>query len=470
MTRPDVAAAGAKADHSYRDVADDTLRPQYGSRTATWHVDPKGHRHLVPRVRAGSRFDLSHLALYLSPAALFGEFRPASPWAGWTLQREAALPVTTSRSQLRSVFDRTVEELVADHDRVAVRVSGGMDSAAVLSSFARTAPADLHVTAIVTEAVADSGELASAQASRIVQTVFRDRARIEIVVLPGSKVTAPAWSPVGPRLEAAPGRNAAAIDAAVAAGATLMLCGDGADELLTTPAFLARRLTRAGGALNSLRYLRDHHPVDVIATTVAAASELLLSGRAESAARVYSTLISNPIGEGETALDPTYAAVVRDWSRQYDGALHDLLSELLIHGWAHAEAHLAIWPQDELHLGSEIPVRSPFLEQPFVGHALGLPPWERWDAGLPTPYLRRKAAVAALLEPGVASVLPRHKEGFSADLSGEAFTDHDTPALIDLGLVRAHTLVTDTATVLTLRALEDWVVGARNRGYEPTRS
>ena len=157
-------------------------------------------------------------------------------------------------------------------------------------------------------------------------------------------------------------------------------------------------------------------------------------------------------------------------SREHNDALHSLLGQLLSDGWARAESHLAIWPQDQLHLGSEIHVRSPFLEQPFVGHALGLPLWERWDAGLPTPYLRRKAAVAALVEPDVAAVLPRHKEGFTADLAGSTFTDKDTPTLVDLGLARAHTLVTDTATVLTLRALEDWVVGALERGYEPARS
>lgn len=248
-----------------------------------------------------------------------------------------------------------------------------------------------------------------------------------------------------------------------------MLSGDGADELLTTPAFLGRRLAQVG-VLNLLRYLRDHEPADIVATAVSSTAELVLSRKPESAAHVYNALISNPAGEAEAALDPAFAARVREWSREYDGALQDLLTELLSDGWAHAEAHLAIWPQDQLHLGSEVPVRSPFLEQPFVGHALGLPLRERWDARLPTPYLRRKAAVASLLEPGVAAVLPRHKEGFSADLAGSTLTDRDTPALVAVGLVRPRTLVTDTATVLTLRALEDWVTGALSRGYEPMRS
>jgi asparagine synthase (glutamine-hydrolysing) len=389
---------------------------------------------------------------------------------GWTLRRETAVPVKTSRSRLRSVFDRTVEELVDGHDAVAVRVSGGMDSAAVLSSLARIPSTDVQVIALVTEAIADSGERASEQASRIVLSAFRDETRAKIVVLPSSKVARPAWSAVGPRLEAAPGRNAAAITAAAGLGATLMLSGDGADELLTSPAFLGCHLARASGSFSLLRYLRDHGCADIVSTAIASASELLLRKQTDVEARVYYALISSPAGEGETVLDPTFAAHVRQWSRGYDGALQDLLPELLSDGWAHAEAHLSIWPQDQLHLGSEIPVRSPFLEQPFVGHALGLPLWERWNAELPTPYLRRKAAVAALLEPAVAATLPPHKKAFSADLAGSIFTDHDTPALVDLGLVRASTLVVDTATVLTLRALEDWVRGALHRGYEPARS
>lgn len=250
----------------------------------------------------------------------------------------------------------------------------------------------------------------------------------------------------------------------------MMLSGDGADELLTTPAFMGRRLARASGGFSLFRYLKDHKVGDLVATWVASTSEHVLRGRTESAAQVYSTLISNTTPAGEHVLDPTFAASVVEWSREYDVALHYLLADLLADGWARAETHLAIWPQDQLHLGSEIPIRSPFLEQPFVGHALGLPLVDRWDATQPTPYLRQKAAVASLLEPDVATVLPRHKEGFAFDLGGSVFTDGDTPTLVDLGLVRAHALVTDTATVLTLRALEDWVTGALERGYEATRS
>lgn len=448
----------------------EVLRPPYGLRTSTWHVDPSGRRHLIPQVPSGSYFDLRNLALYLARPALFGEFRPASPWTGWTLQRETALPVKASKSQLRSVFDRTTKDLVAGHDTVAVRVSGGMDSAAVLSSLARIASHDIHVTAIVTEAIADSGARASEQAARILRAVFPDTARADIIVLPGSKVATPPWSAIGPRLEASPGRNAAAITSALEVGATVVLSGDGADELLTTPAFMGGRLARTDGIFSLLRYLLDHEPSDVVTTAVASMSESLLRRRTEPAARVYSALIADAAGAGEAVLDHTFAPSVIRWSQEYDDALRSLLAELLSEGWAHAEAHLAIWPQDQLHLGAEIPVRSPFLEQPFVGHALGLPLSERWDAAQPTPYLRRKAAVAALLEPDVAAVLPRHKEGFAADLGGAVFTDRDTPKLVDLGLVRANALVTDTAAVLTLRALEDWVTGALDRGYEPLHS
>lgn len=342
----------------------------------------------MPQVPVGSGFDLNHLALYLAPPALYGEFRPASPWTGWTLHRETAMPVKTSRSQLRSVFDGTVADLIAGHDAVAVRVSGGMDSAAVLSSLARVAPADVQVTAVVTEATADSGQRASEQATGAVRTVFRDRARTDIIVLPSSEVTAPAWSAVGPRLEAAPGRNAAAIAAAVTAGASLMLSGDGADELLTTPAFLGRRLAKAGGAFSFVRYLRDHEPSDIVATTVASMSELLLRQRTMSAARVYTTLISDVVTGSEAVLNPTFAEYAAEWSGEYDDALRALLADLLSDGWAHAEAHLAIWPQDQLHLGSEIPVRSPFLEQPFVGHALGL---HSASVGTPDCVLRTSA-------------------------------------------------------------------------------
>lgn len=122
MTRPPIAGMSDGVVHGPRDVVKDLLRTRHGPRTTTWHVDPEGCRHRVPQVQDGSAFDLNNLALYLSPAALFGEFRPASPWTGWTLQRETALPVMTSRSQLRAVFDRTVEELIAGHDAVAVRV------------------------------------------------------------------------------------------------------------------------------------------------------------------------------------------------------------------------------------------------------------------------------------------------------------------------------------------------------------
>ena len=149
----------------------------------------------------------------------------------------------------------------------------------------------------------------------------------------------------------------------------------------------------------------------------------------------------------------------------------ELVTELIIEtGWAQVEAHRAIWPCDRLHASAPVPVVSPFQEQPFVSHALGLPLTARWDARAATHYLRSKAAVASLIDPPVLDVFPPYKEGFATNLRTSTATRYETPRLVEIGLVGADHLITDTAVALTVQALEHWVDGALRRGYAPVRS
>ena len=277
---------GAAFTGSVREI----LRPQVGNDVTTWHVAPDGRRLLAPELPSGSRFDVRKLALYLAQPALYGEFRPVSPWEGWRLEREIPAAVPSTRAQLREMFDVTVERLIEGHKVVAVRVSGGIDSCAVLSAVKRTTSPRAKVVAIVTEATSDQGARVSRQAARVINAVFPSA---DVVVIPEGAEGAVEWSPIGPNLEAAPSRNAAALEAAIGARATLVLSGDGADELLATPAFLAAEIAGCLGTRSALRYLADHDRNDLATTIMETASAILLRKRPEHSAQVYSALTSS---------------------------------------------------------------------------------------------------------------------------------------------------------------------------------
>ena len=101
------------------------------------YVSDDGQRGHDPLALAGENptFSLSKLALYLSPPAVIGEFLPDCPWQGVTRVRSSVAWPTEPLSHVENIIERfqqSIRECVGDASTIAVALSGGLDSAAIL--------------------------------------------------------------------------------------------------------------------------------------------------------------------------------------------------------------------------------------------------------------------------------------------------------------------------------------------------
>lgn len=134
--------------------------------------------------------------------------------------------------------------------------------------------------------------------------------------------------------------------------------------------------------------------------------------------------------------------------------------------WAAADAYDAFWPHDALQSAGSLPEVSPYLHPEFLPIALGLPVTDRYDAALPAPYWRAKAAVVSLLPPTHQAVLPWRKQYFTAALADAVRAPTRADLSVAAGLIdpRALRAEHDVATKMTVRAVESWLVGALEAG------
>jgi len=211
--------------------------------------------------------DLAALGLLLTPPALLGEFIPCSLWLGVD-RIEPALPRLRPGS-LPHAFAAAVADLIADVEVIGVKVSGGLDSLAVLAHVVRIA-SGRRVIAFTTDLTCDAGTSAATVVRRLL--IDLDLSVELLVVDPDHERSEPVWSPVGPRLDALPEVNAATAEIAALLDVGVLLSGDGADELLGVPRFATAHIAARFGLSAAMRDVRDvAHSGPGLAGEVAAA-------------------------------------------------------------------------------------------------------------------------------------------------------------------------------------------------------
>jgi asparagine synthase (glutamine-hydrolysing) len=128
---------------------------------------------------------------------------------------------------------------MASHETVAVSVSGGLDSLAVLLAAARIAEADgRKVVATIAEMTDDAGTSNVPVMRRLIVAAGLRNVVLRISQLDDLPAGEPEWRPDGPDLDALPLVNRRLAEVALEHGATVMLGGNGADELLGAVKYL----------------------------------------------------------------------------------------------------------------------------------------------------------------------------------------------------------------------------------------
>lgn len=357
----------------------------------------------------GARVAWQSVAAGFAPAALRREVWPASYWSG--LQRRRTLPPacagTSSLEQFAARFEQAVARAAGEAPTLAVTVSGGVDSAAVLwAASAFAARAGRRVVAVSLDLPDDYGGSAAERARGVLDALGL---QVELHVAPAdpARWPEPEWCWHGPRLDAWPRYRFAIAQTAADAGAGVLLHGTGADELLTAPPHLAAALRRVQGSAAARRYRaarreREHSELDRLASAVFARRPAARTGGPYWA--VSWPNLTRPIPHTLTA--PMRAAAA-GWAQTHRS--ESLRAAGQHADWAQAAAMHALFPRDLLTPAGPLPERFPFLDPAFARYAYHLPLTARVGHRYPTAYLNHKHLVARLLPDRVLAALPHRR-------------------------------------------------------------
>lgn len=419
--------------------------------------------HPLAAVGAVPTVDVAGLARLFTGPGLYGEFAPSSYWTDVGLVWPPPTP-DPAGPPLMEVFAAAVAEQCGDAETVGVKLSGGLDSLAVLAHVAALRPAR-RIIAYCTDLTDDTGQSAAVVARRLLADL--DLVAELVVVDPGTCAEVAAWSPHGPRPDALPAVNATVAELAADAGVGVLLPGDGADELLAVPGYATGAIGRTSGVWAASRYAADvrRSGPGLPGEALALAADRLPAG---ARARWYwaanwpdwcqptiSSVVAEPLREPALA-----------WARDWIDAT---VSRHAAAGrsWVEADAFDSFWPRAYTPPAGDVAEASPFLHEDVVAAALALPAAARYDASLPTAYQRCKAAVVRLLPERARTVPPARKQYYTRALARAVSGPIEVPVAAEAGLLNPDALAgeSDTAVRMTATAVEAWLAGAVDHGF-----
>lgn len=421
----------------------------------------------------GGTVSLRRLALWLAPPAVYGEFGPARPWRGAeivSLWPEApwSEPSPGGPERLGEAFEAAIRELVEGHDVYAVSVSGGLDSLAVLVQLCQISEGTgRRVVAVCAEMTDDRG-LSNVS---VLERLLRDlRLNCELLVVRRheSPDAAPTWSPDGPRLDALPEMNRLVCERAAAAGATLVLHGSGADELVGATRFLLRRFLRAGDWASLWQYCGDtvfRSPGAALRESVALVAPWL-PGRPRALAYLAAECPHLATASAPRLIGVRYRDIVQRWTDRW---IEGLASQ---HRDCHPDwAAMAAW--DSMAGGRPVPTpgpigwASPFETSRVRGTARAIALHDRYDGRAKFAYWRAKRLIVELFPESERHTLPRYKQTFATELSGVE-RPRVAPICTRYGLVDQDELAREKDSLLLARvaAVEEWLSRAERMSYD----
>jgi asparagine synthetase B (glutamine-hydrolysing) len=409
-----------------------------------------------PSERAGT-FSLTRLAMYFGLPGISRDLYPASPWSGvdWPRAEPPVSDGSADPGEFPDRLDAAIVRAIGDHDRVAVALSGGLDSVALLDRVARLCRrAGRGLVAVTMGVTDDLGRRPAAIAAQALEFLRISADHVVVDAAP-SRYPEPPWSVQGPRFDAWPRYHAAMVAEAQSSGAGVLLHGSGADQFL--------------GSVPFARGEREPGTTAEVPAVVRALSH----GRIRSAmrARLYwaSVWPGFATDRGAPVLRENWQPALLRWLNDFQ----DAHLELLLRArptWAQASLLNRVFPYDHLPPVGSLPEPAPFLDPELARYAYHLPMGSRFGARHPNAYLRSKGLVADLLPAGVEAVLaPRRQRCYQAYRQYWQAVTTDAPLLVELGLVHPdwQRRCRDTFDLSMVMNVEAWVRHAVDDGATP---
>lgn len=432
--------------------------------------EPAAEVREISAARRPGAISAERLSLWLSWPSIVGEFSPGAPWAA-SVDHPSEEPwprPSCSLSNLRAAFRTSVEGCVEQHQTVAVSVSGGIDSLAVLVTAEELVRRQgREVVAVMAEMTDDLG-VSNVSVVRDLINGLGLKCKVIVVTADERPSGEPAWDPRGPRLDALPEVNRLLAERAADVGASVLLAGNGADELLGTVRYIFTHLLRSASPSALRSFWRDSVRVDRRALSLeflGVASRLLpRSWRA-------ATYFASSWPELCEARVPSVVGIefrqhIKQWTT---GWIRQMLEFHRAHSsWAEMDAWDALYPLHPLSSPGPIPLRNPFLEEPFFGIATSLPLEKRYEPSFKHAYWRQKSHVIRLCPLEALAYLPTAKQTYGEDLTRRQLNlARDATLLAEYGLVDLDELkrTNDPMLVSRVNATEVWLRHALSRRH-----
>lgn len=375
---------------------------------------------------------LDRLAACFVPPVLRRNFLPTTPWHG--VERVWYEPSPSPPEPAEDVnrrFADAIRSTMTNAETVAVAVSGGIDSLAVLVTAAAIAREDARrCVAVTVDRLSDFGTRTAELVARLIRGLEIDCEHQVVETVPRS----PPWWPAGPRMDLEPHVECATAAAAENIGADVLLSGEGADQVLGAVLSLSRDLPR---------------------------------GRRVGAAYAWRTWKQFPFDARLSPLTQRYAEAATSWLDEF-ALLRARAHRTAARTPRQASSVDAVACFNTFPPSAGVPEAQPFLDPVFVRYALAVPLEQRFDRSL-GPYFASKALVMRLLPPLVKHLLPARRETTFQEFSAFwSMQDVDAQSLKEAELIDPtwHSDRDSPFIAACVAAANGWLEGALARGAQ----
>ena len=361
-------------------------------------------------------FSRKDLALYLSPFVLSREIRPyqdpsvfpsfVDETNVFCIEPAMAQWDGGSLTKLSTALSEVVYNAMKSCNRVAVALSGGLDSALIAQKVIESAgkSGEKCEILLLTSDMRDEKGRSSAQlAKKLFSPLSRlSQTSLSFLTLDTIEESKREWNPLGPALEAIPESANALVRKAAKEGAEIVFYGDGADELFTVPD-LAFQFIKHHLPKNQQKLLWDD--MKKTSQSFSLSSAFFSSVMSKNLAKSVFLKSQYPRGwPSINILKSPYREYVLSWTNN----VFQTIEATLFHAYSDKDnksvASMAAWMQafPQRRPDSEKIQRiSPFLAQEVVESAVSLPLRYRWNPKFSTSYQRTKAPIAEMLSSNI---------------------------------------------------------------------